>query len=77
MRPFMGFSKHGLNHKPFYYILEYEAIFGVFCLLIFDFSLCTRSPLEPEPTTTLPDRKLLVFILDRLQKREGYSCCFI
>ncbi|XP_021973700.1 uncharacterized protein LOC110868756 [Helianthus annuus] len=35
--------------------------------------LCARSPLEPGPTTTLPDRKLLVFILDRLQKKDTHA----
>ncbi|XP_012838972.1 PREDICTED: uncharacterized protein LOC105959417 [Erythranthe guttata] len=32
------------------------------------------SPLEPGPTTTpLPDKKLLAFILDRLQKKDTYG----
>ncbi|KAL6509853.1 hypothetical protein OROGR_022341 [Orobanche gracilis] len=32
-----------------------------------------RSPLEFGPTTALPDKKLLVFILDRLQKKDTYG----
>ncbi|KAG8369286.1 hypothetical protein BUALT_Bualt15G0135600 [Buddleja alternifolia] len=31
------------------------------------------SPLETGPTTPLPDKKLLVFILDRLQKKDTYG----
>ncbi|KAH6800210.1 DNA-binding bromodomain-containing protein [Perilla frutescens var. hirtella] len=31
------------------------------------------SPLESGPTSTLPDKKLLVFILDRLQKKDTYG----
>ncbi|KAK4387813.1 Bromodomain and PHD finger-containing protein 3 [Sesamum angolense] len=31
------------------------------------------SPLESGPTTPLPDKKLLVFILDRLQKKDTYG----
>ncbi|XP_010539790.1 PREDICTED: bromodomain-containing protein 9 [Tarenaya hassleriana] len=31
------------------------------------------SPMESEPTTPLPDKKLLVFILDRLQKKDTYG----
>ncbi|KAI7755665.1 hypothetical protein M8C21_030940 [Ambrosia artemisiifolia] len=31
------------------------------------------SPLESGPTTPLPDRKLLVFILDRLQKKDTHA----
>ncbi|KAG1355349.1 cat eye syndrome critical region protein 2 [Cocos nucifera] len=30
-------------------------------------------PSDSGPTTPLPDKKLLVFILDRLQKKDGYS----
>ncbi|XP_050212848.1 uncharacterized protein LOC126664488 [Mercurialis annua] len=32
-----------------------------------------ESPVEPGPTTPLPDKKLLVFILDRLQKKDSYG----
>lgn len=32
-----------------------------------------ESPLESGPTSTLPDKKLLVFILDRLQKKDTYG----
>ncbi|XP_025013679.2 uncharacterized protein LOC8273622 isoform X3 [Ricinus communis] len=32
-----------------------------------------ESPVEPGPTTPLPDKKLLVFILDRLQKKDTYG----
>ncbi|KDP36784.1 hypothetical protein JCGZ_08075 [Jatropha curcas] len=32
-----------------------------------------ESPVEPGPTTPLPDKKLLVFILDRLQKKDTYA----
>ncbi|XP_039026497.1 uncharacterized protein LOC120160130 isoform X1 [Hibiscus syriacus] len=31
------------------------------------------SPVESGPTTPLPDKKLLVFILDRLQKKDTYA----
>ncbi|KAK8678313.1 hypothetical protein V6N13_143817 [Hibiscus sabdariffa] len=31
------------------------------------------SPVESGPTTALPDKKLLVFILDRLQKKDTYG----
>ncbi|XP_010534212.1 PREDICTED: bromodomain-containing protein 9 [Tarenaya hassleriana] len=31
------------------------------------------SPMESGPTTPLPDKKLLVFILDRLQKKDTYG----
>ncbi|CAH8252986.1 unnamed protein product [Arabidopsis lyrata] len=31
------------------------------------------SPVESGPTTSLPDKKLLVFILDRLQKKDTYG----
>ncbi|KAJ6921055.1 hypothetical protein NC651_014584 [Populus alba x Populus x berolinensis] len=31
------------------------------------------SSVEPGPTTPLPDKKLLVFILDRLQKKDTYG----
>ncbi|KAK6138823.1 hypothetical protein DH2020_027435 [Rehmannia glutinosa] len=31
------------------------------------------SPLESGPTTPLPDKKLLIFILDRLQKKDSYG----
>ncbi|KAL3619808.1 hypothetical protein CASFOL_034720 [Castilleja foliolosa] len=31
------------------------------------------SPLESGPTTPLPDKKLLIFILDRLQKKDTYG----
>ena len=44
-----------------------------FCFLMCLFILCAGSPLESGPTATpLPDKKLLVFILERLQK-----CVFI
>ncbi|XP_043711234.1 uncharacterized protein LOC122660117 [Telopea speciosissima] len=33
----------------------------------------SESPLESGPTTPLPDKKLLVFILDRLQKKDTYG----
>ncbi|KAG2303415.1 hypothetical protein Bca52824_032066 [Brassica carinata] len=33
----------------------------------------TGSPVESGPTTPLPDKKLLVFILDRLQKKDTYG----
>ncbi|GER37375.1 DNA-binding bromodomain-containing protein [Striga asiatica] len=36
-------------------------------------TLVHGSPLESGPTTSLPDRKLLVFILDRLQKKDTYG----
>ncbi|XP_039052911.1 bromodomain and WD repeat-containing DDB_G0285837-like [Hibiscus syriacus] len=32
-----------------------------------------ESPVESGPTTPLPDKKLLVFILDRLQKKDTYG----
>ncbi|XP_021970013.1 uncharacterized protein LOC110865108 isoform X2 [Helianthus annuus] len=44
--------------SPFIIFLNMRQFYGVFCLLIFDFSLCVGSPLEPGPTTTLLDRKL-------------------
>ncbi|KAJ8772682.1 hypothetical protein K2173_027859 [Erythroxylum novogranatense] len=31
------------------------------------------SPVEPGPTPPLPDKKLLIFILDRLQKKDTYG----
>jgi bromodomain-containing protein 7/9 len=31
------------------------------------------SPVESGPTTPLPDKKLLLFILDRLQKKDTYG----
>ncbi|KAK1406678.1 hypothetical protein QVD17_42197 [Tagetes erecta] len=31
------------------------------------------SPFEPGPTTPLPDKKLLIFILDRLQKKDTHA----
>ncbi|KAF3324868.1 hypothetical protein FCM35_KLT11025 [Carex littledalei] len=30
-------------------------------------------PSEPGPTTPLPDKKLLIFVLDRLQKKDSYG----
>ncbi|KAF5758621.1 hypothetical protein HanXRQr2_Chr16g0731291 [Helianthus annuus] len=36
-------------------------------------SFCTGSPLDSRPTTPLPDRNLLVFILDRLQKKDTHA----
>ncbi|KAF5739297.1 hypothetical protein HS088_TW12G00500 [Tripterygium wilfordii] len=35
--------------------------------------MCTGSPVESGPTTPLPDKKLLVFILERLQKKDTYG----
>ena len=45
---------------------------GVNLIIMVTFFIWTGSQVESGPTTPLPDKKLLVFILDRLQK-----CVFI
>lgn len=41
---------------------------GVNLIIMVTFFIWTGSQVESGPTTPLPDKKLLVFILDRLQK---------
>ncbi|KAJ0478813.1 hypothetical protein HanHA300_Chr13g0504051 [Helianthus annuus] len=59
--------------SPFIISLNMRQFYGVFCLLMFDYSFCTGSPLDSRPATPLPDRNLLVFILDSLQKKDTHA----
>ena len=50
--------------------------FSFISLIINAIYLWTGSRLESGPTTPLPDKKLLLFILDRLQKCVFLAACF-
>lgn len=61
----------GLLSVVFNCLLASEFVYNLYLILI-DYYSWTGTPLDSGPGAPLPDKKLLVFILDRLQKCDSF-----